>query len=187
VVNDFEKFSKDFDTQWQEMEATIKASEAWQRVSLKKVYISKMMSEETTCFSASIVVDGKIVGEAQNRGEGGNTQVFMPEELINELAETIPTSEFMLATPWLKMETLVDQKLGEHEVTKEAKKVMQHVSVIHDGKIFETKMKLKELWKMPLSKQKEVHDILQQRHPGCTFLPFLKMQEALELIVKALR
>ena len=42
-------------------------------ITLKNLKISKFMSEETTCFQATIYVDGKIAGTAQNDGHGGST------------------------------------------------------------------------------------------------------------------
>ena len=42
-------------------------------IKLKNLKIAKFMSEETTCFQATIYVDGKIAGTAQNDGHGGST------------------------------------------------------------------------------------------------------------------
>jgi len=41
------------------------------KVELKSVKVNQRMSEETLCFSATIYVDGKKVGEVLNRGCGG--------------------------------------------------------------------------------------------------------------------
>lgn len=41
-------------------------------LSLSKVKINKRLSEETTCFSATVLVDGVPAGEAGNRGHGGS-------------------------------------------------------------------------------------------------------------------
>lgn len=41
------------------------------RVTLKSVKINEALSEETTCYSATVYLDGKKVGTASNRGHGG--------------------------------------------------------------------------------------------------------------------
>lgn len=43
------------------------------QLTLKNLKISAFMSEETTCFQATVYVDGKKVGTAQNDGHGGPT------------------------------------------------------------------------------------------------------------------
>lgn len=45
------------------------------KIELRKIRINTRMSEETTCFSADIYLDGKLAGEAMNRGHGGETEI----------------------------------------------------------------------------------------------------------------
>ena len=44
---------------------------------LKNLKIYESMSEETTCFSATLYLDGKKVGELANRGCGGAHEVHL--------------------------------------------------------------------------------------------------------------
>jgi hypothetical protein len=61
-------------------------------ITLKNVEYSARLSEETTCFSASIYVDGILSGTAANRGTGGATDIhpLELEERINEYCKTLP-------------------------------------------------------------------------------------------------
>jgi hypothetical protein len=49
------------------------------QITLKNLKISKFMSEETTCFQATIYVDGKKAGMAQNDGHGGSTYCHLDQ------------------------------------------------------------------------------------------------------------
>lgn len=49
------------------------------KVELKKLKVHNDMSEETTCFSAEVYIDGKHVGHAKNDGRGGCTFIH-PEQ-----------------------------------------------------------------------------------------------------------
>lgn len=54
------------------------------KVELKAVKINERLSEETTCFSATIMIDGKKAGEASNRGCGGNTDIHIPDRELRD-------------------------------------------------------------------------------------------------------
>ena len=71
-------------------------------IEVKNVKIVEAFSEETFCFTASIRVDGKKVGEASNRGHGGNTDLMYKDgyphksethKAIKEYCETLPPME----------------------------------------------------------------------------------------------
>jgi hypothetical protein len=62
------------------------------KIELKNVKISKRQSHETTCFVASVYVDGEKVGSVQNDGQGGMCR-FSPPRLtdsIGAFAKTLP-------------------------------------------------------------------------------------------------
>jgi hypothetical protein len=46
------------------------------KIELKNVHFSERMSEETNAFTADLYINGKKVGEASNRGQGGPTDYF---------------------------------------------------------------------------------------------------------------
>jgi hypothetical protein len=45
------------------------------------------MSEETTCFTATVLLDGKTIGEASNEGHGGSTFVRYVSPAARETAD----------------------------------------------------------------------------------------------------
>tara|TARA_R100000008_G_scaffold18544_2_gene9384 strand:- start:1113 stop:1616 length:504 start_codon:yes stop_codon:yes gene_type:complete len=68
-------------------------------IEVKNVKFVEAFSEETFCFTASIWVDGKKVGEASNRGHGGQTDLIYNDgyphksathKAIKEYCETLP-------------------------------------------------------------------------------------------------
>lgn len=46
------------------------------RIKLRKIKFSEWMSEETNCFKAEILFDGKLVGMCENEGRGGSTYCY---------------------------------------------------------------------------------------------------------------
>ena len=61
-------------------------------VELKSVKVYDKLSEETICFTATIVINGKKVGEAKNDGHGGCTHYRFFDEKIGEEFETYAKS-----------------------------------------------------------------------------------------------
>jgi len=62
------------------------------RLSLKSFKTVRWMSEETTCFTASVLLDGKAIGEASNEGHGGCTFVHFTTPDANLLADAFAKS-----------------------------------------------------------------------------------------------
>lgn len=57
------------------------------KMTLSKLKIHPDMSEETTCFSANILLDGKIIGEVANKGCGGCNSYYWKDRTKGELIE----------------------------------------------------------------------------------------------------
>ena len=53
-------------------------------VELKNVKIHPDMSEETTCFSATVYVDGKKAGTVKNAGHGGCNDVWIQDRDVRQ-------------------------------------------------------------------------------------------------------
>ena len=53
------------------------------RLTLKSFKTVKWMSEETICFTATVCIDGKVIGTASNEGHGGSTFIHY----ISDIAE----------------------------------------------------------------------------------------------------
>lgn len=66
------------------------------KVELKSLKYYPSMSEETNCFEAILVIDGKTVGTAKNRGTGGQTELWFDaphrevEKALAEYCKTLP-------------------------------------------------------------------------------------------------
>ena len=57
------------------------------RITLKSFKFVAWMSEETNCFTATVMLDGKRVGQAENDGHGGSTFVHFTSVAVRETAE----------------------------------------------------------------------------------------------------
>ena len=92
-------------------------------VTLKALKVNKSFSEETTCFTANIYVDGKKAGTARNRGCGGPTQIDFNDrkmhDKFNAYCATLPE------TKWGKVsdENFIDDLVYEMSVLADYKRV----------------------------------------------------------------
>lgn len=58
-----------------------------QRVTLKNLKVADFASEETLCFTATVLFDGEAIADARNDGHGGATFVFPRQGKRDRLAE----------------------------------------------------------------------------------------------------
>ena len=104
------------------------------KIELKNVRYAAFASQETNCFEATIYVDGKREGTAQNDGHGGSTN-FHPWALadrINAYAATLPQtvtkyknddgSAFVMPQT---AESLVDDLLTDFLIARDVKKTLK--------------------------------------------------------------
>lgn len=100
------------------------------KLSLTKVKVHRDMSEETNCFSATICLDGKVVGTVSNAGQGGpnfyhwsNAQVGKKIEDYAKSLPPIPHAES--GTAYLldmDIDLLVDDLLAKEEELKKIRR-----------------------------------------------------------------
>lgn len=57
------------------------------RITLTSFKFVGWMSEETNCFTANVLLDGKRIGQAENDGHGGSTFVHFTSVAVRENAE----------------------------------------------------------------------------------------------------
>lgn len=105
------------------------------KIELKQIKHYERLSEETNCFSAFIYVDGIKCASAENRGNGGNTDIWPIDikykEIVkkaDEFCKTLPPYVFSDGDTMLySLETLVDELLEKHlnekHKEKQAKKM----------------------------------------------------------------
>jgi len=61
-------------------------------ITLKSLKIVKWMSEETICFTAQVLINGTVYGEASNEGHGGCTFVHYKTEVCKGFCEDLAKS-----------------------------------------------------------------------------------------------
>lgn len=120
------------------------------KIELKNIKHSEFASHETYCFMATIYIDGKKAGMAENDGRGGCTN-FHPYELevkINEYAKTLPPRESNYPDPkdaskkWVyeeDAESLINNLITDHLYSKDLKRrLAKRVLTLKEGAIYET-------------------------------------------------
>jgi hypothetical protein len=86
------------------------------RITIKSFKTVKWMSEETICFTASVLIDGKVIGEASNEGHGGSTFV----RFIGD-ARQIWNSHSDVITDYV--DTLADAEVNKKEIARIVAKI----------------------------------------------------------------
>jgi hypothetical protein len=101
-------------------------------LSLKGYKTVSWMSEETVCFTATVLIDGKPVGEAENDGHGGCTFVRFVSPAAEALAEKIAKDAKPADYGWefcqtLTFDNLVDILVQKIDVQKQEEKIVKKV------------------------------------------------------------
>lgn len=113
-------------------------------IELRNLQIFKRMSQETTAFAASIYIDGKKVGTANNGGTGGPTD-YSPlgteyVEILNkadEFCKEMPPRKFDDFSIPMNLEEYIDQLVDEHIEKQETNRLISKMKL---------KMKTALLW-----------------------------------------
>ena len=86
------------------------------RITIKSFKTVKWMSEETICFTASVLIDGKVIGEASNEGHGGCTFV----RFIGDARQTWDSHSDVIAD---HVDTLADAEVNKKEIARIVAKI----------------------------------------------------------------
>jgi len=117
------------------MNTTTQNNPALNRIVLKSFKTVRWMSEETICFTATVVLDGKVIGTASNEGHGGNTFVHYISDIAKQDAEAFAKSisplsvagwEF-LADQGFTFDNLVDIAVERKDAADHAKKSLASI------------------------------------------------------------
>jgi hypothetical protein len=102
------------------------------KIELKNIKYAAFASEETSCFSASVCIDGVKSGTAENGGKGGATFIE-PQSLadkLNAYAKTLPLKVSTITNPdgtpftyEQDAESLIDDLLADHLEQKQLKRL----------------------------------------------------------------
>lgn len=119
------------------------------QIELKNIKYFAAMSEETSCFQATVFVEGKKAGMAENSGHGGPTSIdpFTLQKQIDEFAATLPKETLDLGdgktfesaqTAESLINKLLHRYLGEKELRKRLSKRLVFTKKNASG-IYQTK------------------------------------------------
>lgn len=91
------------------------------------------LSEETLCFTATVCLNGKAVGSAENHGHGGSTLVHIKDDKVRDL---LPISEWERTVDELTFAEL--RKKEDAKLSKSVKKQLERdIIFTRKGKEFE--------------------------------------------------
>jgi hypothetical protein len=121
-------------------------------IELKNVKYAAFASEETSCFQATVYVNGKKAGDVSNDGHGGCHR-WDPWELQKQLDEHAKQTLPVEVTEWddpkkpgekfvfqPDADHIIDKLLTQHLVAKDLKRALaKKVLFLKDGKIMETR------------------------------------------------
>ena len=104
------------------------------KVELKAVKFYPSLSEETNCFQATIYVDGKKAGTAENRGTGGPTDYHFADATVEAafcayakslpaIQSTIKNEDGSLFSYPMNGEHLIDELFEQHLKGKDAARI----------------------------------------------------------------
>jgi hypothetical protein len=104
------------------------------KIELKNVKYAAFASQETSCFEATVYVDGKKAGTADNNGRGGPTTVrpWPLAERINAYAATLPgtvteykNSDGSVFVMKQTAETIIDRLLSDFLIARDVKRTLK--------------------------------------------------------------
>jgi hypothetical protein len=108
------------------------------KIELKNVKHSKFASQETNCFEATIYIDGKKQGTADNNGHGGSTSVH-PNALyvaLSAYAETLQPTVYEDKQFLLGAGDVIDDLLADWLYSRDLKRAMQkRILSMRDGNL----------------------------------------------------
>ena len=124
------------------MTKTATTADQLSRLTLKSLKTVKWMSEETNCFTATVLLDGKTIGTAENDGHGGSTFVRFASVAAQETASAFALSvlpadvagwEFLSDTGFTfddLVDLTVDRELKLKEITSIRNKGIKYAAFI---------------------------------------------------------
>ena len=105
------------------------------RLTLKSFKTVKWMSEETVCFTATVLLDGKAIGTASNEGHGGCTFLHFTtpeaETKANDFTKSINPADFkgweFLSDKGFTIDCLIDLVVEREEKAKANASILRKV------------------------------------------------------------
>lgn len=152
------------------------------KIELKNIKYSQFASHETSCFEASVYIDGVRAGVVENDGRGG-CNLYHPYDLeikIDTYAKTLPPrqSKYSDLSYDEDADTVIGDLLTEYLYSKDLKRALAKkiLYVKDDGQLYETKALTKLQMQIYLAKAN-----IQETLKTQTILNLLPFSEALSI------
>jgi hypothetical protein len=104
---------------------------------IKKVSVNNQMSEETTCFSLDLYVDGKKFAAVSNDGRGGchRTHAYPPftQRDIDRVEQEMALDEFLVDFDMERFDVAINTLLSLDEAAKTIKRTIKKRAMWVDG------------------------------------------------------
>lgn len=100
-------------------------------ISISKVKVCEFASQETTCFECVVLIDGKVVGTAENSGTGGCTFVHFKDPKVRDEVDAYIKSHPPMKFPEFELTVtvtagfLIDELLESHQAVKHRQKLIR--------------------------------------------------------------
>jgi len=112
------------------------------KIEIRNVKHAKFLSEETDCFEATVLIDGKVVGSVKNEGHGGNN-FYYPRELestLDDHAKTLPQCQTQYGPLDMSADLVIGDLFSNWLLEKDLKKTLKSkILFLRDGKLLQVK------------------------------------------------
>jgi hypothetical protein len=113
------------------------------KLTLKNVIINQRMSEETTCFSATVYADGKRAGTVCNRGCGGSNEYHWADSVLGVEIEVWAEKEVIITA-----DPINPEKVMFVDFEKLDWKINEIIEALEEKKWFKAKCRGKVLFRL---------------------------------------
>lgn len=113
------------------------------KIELRNIHYAKFASQETDCFEATVVIDGKVAGTVSNEGHGGNNMYhpFALEEILDGHAKTLPQLKTQYGNLDMSADLVIGNLFTEWIAAKELKRLFKrYVLFTKGGKLYQRKV-----------------------------------------------
>jgi len=112
------------------------------KIEIRNVKHAKFMSEETECFEATVLIDGKVEGKVSNEGHGG-CNFYYPHDLgfkLDEYAKTLPPCQTQYGPLEMSADLIIGDLFEKWSLEKDLKKTLKSkILFVRDGKLLQIK------------------------------------------------
>lgn len=167
-------------------QALVSQNQSVMNLELKKIKVIPRLSEETTCFYATLYVDGKPAADCANRGVGAMTDVrFYNTDVQGKVMEWCnqnPVVQYFgnKKHEYKGVDIRVDELLVEYQMKKELMAKQKKALVLHENKLkdpdyvihkyLNLRMDIETLMKDNVGRNALKQKILEYRKKGITVM-----------------